>query len=553
MKKIFSIIVLTLVICALLSSCIFDDLFDFGHTHEFGDWTTITEPSCFAMGEKMRSCSCGYSETSTIPTVEHTTISNTEKDENCNILFVISCTLCDHKQIADTGVIEHGFGAWSPVTDGEHTTECGTDMTFSRSCTDCGKHETKTEYSSDHLFGEWSKMANETGNCDCESEIVYVRVCSVCHTAGSRTEPVPGHKFTSWKAVNEPTERCEGLLKQTCKNCSCHVNEITLPTLSDETLASGVYSYTEIAKTCISNGAKNYTYKNGDIDMTFTTVIPSYSHECVNGVCKICGKTIVAGLYDKDDNLLATWDELVNKYNLNFEADYSAYEEYYNRTPGSKMHSISELSTGTRLVIGNIKRIGEAVFYNCNYLTSVVISDTVEEIRPEAFDGCDGLTCLEIPANVEYFWQGPSFCRSLVEFKVADGNKKFKAIDGNLYSKDGTTLIQYALGKKDSSFVIPDGVAKMETFAFSFADALKNITIPDSMTIIDSFSIASSNVETLIIPNSIVEIDDYVFHTMNTIKHVYFTGTKEEWSNIKIGSNNGDLNKAEIHYNYILE
>ena len=73
------------------------------------------------------------------------------------------------------------------------------------------------------------------------------------------------------------------------------------------------------------------------------------------------------------------------------------------------------------------------------------------------------------------------------------------------------------------------------------------------MTSIRLGAFALVDIESIVIPNSIVKIENSAFDWSDEIKHVYFTGTKEEWESIEIGSYNGSLNKAEKHYNYIPE
>jgi hypothetical protein len=54
-------------------------------------------------------------------------------------------------------------------------------------------------------------------------------------------------------------------------------------------------------------------------------------------------------------------------------------------------------------------------------------------------------------------------------------NTTYQSIDGNLYSKDGATLVKYAPGKSATSFEIPDTVTSIGERAFEDADSLKVI------------------------------------------------------------------------------
>ncbi len=43
------------------------------HTHEYGEWATVVEPTCTEPGEEERSCSCGKTKERSVPALGHTT------------------------------------------------------------------------------------------------------------------------------------------------------------------------------------------------------------------------------------------------------------------------------------------------------------------------------------------------------------------------------------------------------------------------------------------------------------------------------------------------
>lgn len=92
---------------------------------------------------------------------------------------------------------------------------------------------------------------------------------------------------------------------------------------------------------------------------------------------------------------------------------------------------------------------------------------------------------VNIPASLDVIDEY-SFLESdkIICFNVAEGNTKFKSIDGNLYSADGKTLIRYAISKPDETFVIPDGVKFIGANAFYNAFRLKKITVPSGVLVI---------------------------------------------------------------------
>ena len=115
----------------------------------------------------------------------------------------------------------------------------------------------------------------------------------------------------------------------------------------------------------------------------------------------------------------------------------------------------------------NVTSIGYDAFYNCTSLTSITIPDSVTSIGNSAFSGCSSLTSVTIGNGVTGIGNSAfSGCKSLTSVTVSENNSFYKSIDGNLYTKDGKTLIQYAIGKTSTTFEIPDSVTSIGNSAF---------------------------------------------------------------------------------------
>ena len=54
-----------------------------------------------------------------------------------------------------------------------------------------------------------------------------------------------------------------------------------------------------------------------------------------------------------------------------------------------------------------------------------------------------------------------NICKALTNIDVANNNQQYKSINGDLYTKDGKTLLQYAPGKTEKSFTIPSHVTNI--------------------------------------------------------------------------------------------
>ncbi|MBQ4072554.1 MAG: leucine-rich repeat domain-containing protein [Clostridia bacterium] len=139
---------------------------------------------------------------------------------------------------------------------------------------------------------------------------------------------------------------------------------------------------------------------------------------------------------------------------------------------------------GGNVVIPNsVTTIGKDSFYNCSTITNVAIPNTVKKIEDNAFDKCTGIKEITIPSSVEEIVGTPFVrCSNLTTINVSASNKKYKSIDGNLYEKldgGGIKLVQYAVGKKETTFTIPSEVKSLNFYAFWGNTSLKNIIAND--------------------------------------------------------------------------
>ena len=107
------------------------------------------------------------------------------------------------------------------------------------------------------------------------------------------------------------------------------------------------------------------------------------------------------------------------------------------------------------------------------------------EIYFGAFNSNSKITSVTIPAAVtaigDYVFSG---CSSLKSIFVSNENPNYKDIDGNLYTKDEKTLIQYAIGKENSDFSIPDSVNVIAEYAFNNCTNLTKLSIGSGVTTI---------------------------------------------------------------------
>ncbi|MBQ3234984.1 MAG: leucine-rich repeat domain-containing protein [Clostridia bacterium] len=159
--------------------------------------------------------------------------------------------------------------------------------------------------------------------------------------------------------------------------------------------------------------------------------------------------------------------------------------------------------------------IGDGAFYNCASLAKLIIPERVTSIGKYAFEYCFSLTSIIIPDSVVSIGKRAlNKCDSLADIEVGNNNNIYKSVGGSLYSKEGFTLIQYALGRMDSSFTIPDGVSNIAVGAFAYSEFLTSVTIGNDVKSIEkeAFYNCSSLVTVAFEDNSqLTSIGDYAF------------------------------------------
>ena len=154
----------------------------------------------------------------------------------------------------------------------------------------------------------------------------------------------------------------------------------------------------------------------------------------------------------------------------------------------------------------SVTSISYYAFAGCINLKSIEIPNSVTSIECYAFKGCTSLTSIEIPSSVtrigKYVFGNYSGvtsvasdvfgnCINLTNINVDSNNKYFTSIEGNLYSHDKKSLIQYAIGKPDTSFYIPNSVTSICNNAFESCTSLINIEIPSSVASIGYYLFSS--------------------------------------------------------------
>lgn len=184
--------------------------------------------------------------------------------------------------------------------------------------------------------------------------------------------------------------------------------------------------------------------------------------------------------------------------------------------------SLSEIHWGN-----GVTTIGSSAFQSCKSLNQIDIPNGVTSVGYQAFLWCDSLKEVTFPESLLKIDSGafsscpiqeitlheglqsigsgafgtlknanrvfiPSTVTSIGKqaFTHAEGvevsplNPNYSSVDGVLFNKDKTILLQYPCARTDTSYYVPQGVTTVETYAFGRTTELATIYFPDTLTTI---------------------------------------------------------------------
>ncbi len=199
----------------------------------------------------------------------------------------------------------------------------------------------------------------------------------------------------------------------------------------------------------------------------------------------------------------------------------STFEGCFELTCVTISSGVTSIGSGAFADCGNltsvaipssVASIGERAFCECAGLTGVTIPEGVTSIGSRAFEDCGGLTSMTIPSSVTSIGdEALKHCLNLTSITVSADNSSYMDVDGVLFNKTGTVLIQYPCGKS-ADYAIPAGVINIGVGAFAECSGLTRVTIPSGVaTIGNSAFCGCTGLTEITIPNGVTSIGEYAF------------------------------------------
>lgn len=169
----------------------------------------------------------------------------------------------------------------------------------------------------------------------------------------------------------------------------------------------------------------------------------------------------------------------------------------------------------TSVVIPNsVTKIMYYTFEGCYKLVSVNIPESVTQIETSAFENCMALEKVDIPADIECIEDRAfSNCTALKAINIDERNSHYASVDGILYSKDMTKLMQCPGGYEGTEIIIPETVTTIADRAFCGCANIISVVIPETVTLIgESTFFGCIKLVSIVIPDYVSAIEAYAFY-----------------------------------------
>jgi hypothetical protein len=165
----------------------------------------------------------------------------------------------------------------------------------------------------------------------------------------------------------------------------------------------------------------------------------------------------------------------------------------------------------------SVTSIGGGAFAQNSSLTGITIPKSVISIGKAAFYGCGSLRGVTIPNSVTSIGEGAfASCYTLQKIMVDESNPFFSSLDGVLYNKGKTKLIQCPGGKQSHSIYLY--TTSIEDYAFLGCTGLTSISIPNRVTSVGKAAFANcAGLRNVSISNSVTSLGEYAFQNCSGI------------------------------------
>ena len=144
-------------------------------------------------------------------------------------------------------------------------------------------------------------------------------------------------------------------------------------------------------------------------------------------------------------------------------------------------------------------------------ISTLIVPEGIISLCNDAFEYCS-IKKICLPSSLQNIDGNPFSHYPSGMLSIPDTNQWYKVIDGNVYSKDGDKLIAYSCYPSEETFILPEGVIEIGSYAFRYNSDLHMVLLPNSLVAIGEYAFfRCDKLQSIIIPEGVTEICEGVF------------------------------------------
>ena len=201
------------------------------------------------------------------------------------------------------------------------------------------------------------------------------------------------------------------------------------------------------------------------------------------------------------------------------------YKEVKISDDGLKLIGVPVTYEGAFTVPAGIKEICNIAFKDCQFLTSIVLADTVEEIGTFAFAECGGVNELVLPEALKIL-NGAAFAKSNIRSIVIPSGVN-KIYEHFIYVDDHSSDVYWYGNSSAGNMSLHTGLFDT-CLHLEYAEINANIE-----TIHDQMFNNCRVLEKIVLPDSIRSIKGSPFGGCEHLKEIVFRGSRDQWNEIE--------------------
>ena len=191
----------------------------------------------------------------------------------------------------------------------------------------------------------------------------------------------------------------------------------------------------------------------------------------------------------------------------------SIVEKKYSLSSNDSFKNIFGTQVESYTIGGSCKQIGDYAFYGCTKTSEVVVEEGVKSIGYEAFYYLKNLKSISLPSSIkeigEYCFSG---CEALEKVNYASIESlckiNFKTSNSNPLSYAHNLYIN---GEEATEIAIPNSLTRVLPYTFIGGKNIKTVHIPSSITEIGEYAFYNCGITSIDIPSSVKIIGNYAF------------------------------------------